>query len=38
MTWGIKVRNVTFAMALVSALALASGASWIEWLLGLLGW
>jgi Tfp pilus assembly protein FimT len=30
MTWGIKVRLVIFALAIIAALALASGASWIE--------
>jgi hypothetical protein len=38
MTWGIKVRQLTFAMALIAALSLASSASWIEWLLGWLAW
>jgi hypothetical protein len=36
MTWGIKVSRVTFAVAFVAALALASGANWVEWLFGLL--
>ena len=36
MTWGINVRRVTFAVGLVAALALASGANWVEWLFGLL--
>lgn len=29
MTWGTKVRSVTFALAVVAALALASGADWV---------
>jgi hypothetical protein len=32
MTWGIKVGRLTFGLALVAALALASGACWIEWI------
>jgi hypothetical protein len=30
MTWGIKVRRVAFAFVVVAALALASGADWID--------
>ena len=30
MTWGIKVQRVAGALALLSALALASGANWIS--------
>jgi hypothetical protein len=30
MTWGIKVQRVVFALAVVAALALASGANWVE--------
>jgi hypothetical protein len=30
MTWGIKVQRVTFALAVVAALALASGANWAD--------
>ena len=29
MTWGIKVQRVTFALAVVAVLALASGADWV---------
>ena len=36
MTWGIKVRRATLAVAFVAALGLASGASWVEDILGLL--
>ena len=35
MTWGIKVQKVAFALAVVAALALASGADWVDWLCGL---
>jgi hypothetical protein len=35
MTWGIKVQRVAFALAVVAALALASGADWVEWWSGL---
>jgi len=35
MTWGIKVRKVAFALAVVAALALASGADWINAFAGL---
>jgi hypothetical protein len=31
MTWGIKVQKVAFALAVVAALALASGADWVDW-------
>ncbi len=31
MTWGIKVWRITFAVAFVALLALASGANWVEW-------
>ena len=30
MTWGIKVQRVTFALAVVAGLALASGANWAD--------
>jgi hypothetical protein len=30
MTWGFKFQRVTFAIVVVGALALASGANWIE--------
>ena len=30
MTWGIKVQRVAFALAVVAALVLASGADWVE--------
>jgi hypothetical protein len=30
MTWGIKVQRVAISLALLSALALASGANWIS--------
>jgi hypothetical protein len=33
MTWGIKVGRVTIAVSFVGALALASGANWIDWFL-----
>ena len=29
MTWGTKVRSLTFVLAVVAALALASGADWV---------
>jgi hypothetical protein len=32
MTWGIKVRRVAFALIVTGAIALASGANWVEWL------
>jgi hypothetical protein len=35
MTWGIRVRGVAIALAVVAALALASGANWVnavDWL------
>jgi hypothetical protein len=35
MTWGIKVQKVAFALAVVAALALASGANWVEAMCGL---
>jgi hypothetical protein len=35
MTWGIKVQKVAFALAIVAALALASGADWVDDWLGL---
>jgi hypothetical protein len=35
MTWGIKVR-LAFSLMMIGALALASGADWIDWLCGLL--
>jgi hypothetical protein len=37
MTWGIKVQRVVFALAAVAALALASGADWLDfgWLCSL---
>jgi hypothetical protein len=34
MTWGIKFQRVAFAMAFVAALALASGAGWVEDIIG----
>jgi hypothetical protein len=30
MTWGFKVRGVTFTLGFVALLALASGANWVE--------
>jgi hypothetical protein len=36
MTWGIKVRGLAFALTVLAALALASGANWVD--LGSLGW
>ena len=30
MTWGIKLQRVVFALAVMSALALAAGAMWID--------
>jgi len=33
MTWGIKVR-LAFALIVIGALALASGADWIDWIGG----
>jgi hypothetical protein len=30
MTWGIRVRGVAVALAVVAALALASGANWLD--------
>ena len=30
MTWGIKVQKVAFALAIVAAIALASGADWVD--------
>jgi hypothetical protein len=30
MTWGIKVQRVAFGLAVVGALALATGADWID--------
>jgi hypothetical protein len=30
MTWGIKLQRYSFALAVVAALAVASGAMWIE--------
>jgi hypothetical protein len=37
MTWKVKVARVAFAMAIVSGLAMASGADWVQdffrWLL-----
>jgi hypothetical protein len=30
MTWGMKVQRVAFALAVVAALALASGANWVN--------
>jgi len=30
MTWGIKVQRVAFALMVLAALALASGANWID--------
>ena len=35
MTWRIKLQRGAFVMAFVAAVALASGASWIE---GIIGW
>jgi hypothetical protein len=32
MTWVIKVQRVAFAVFVVSALAMASGANWVDWL------
>jgi hypothetical protein len=37
MTWGIKVQRVAFGLAIVGALALASGADWVNWWLCFLG-
>lgn len=31
MTWKTKVQRVTFAVVVVGALAMASGANWIDW-------
>jgi hypothetical protein len=30
MTWGIKVQRVAFALIVLAALALASGANWVD--------
>jgi hypothetical protein len=30
MTWGIKVQRAAFALMVLAALALASGANWID--------
>ena len=30
MTWQLKVQRVAFALAVVGALAMASGANWVE--------
>jgi hypothetical protein len=30
MTWQLKVQRVAFAIAVVGALAMASGANWVE--------
>jgi hypothetical protein len=38
MTWQFKVQRVAFAMAVVGALAMASGAGWFEDLFSWLGW
>ena len=35
MTWGIKVQRVAFALMVLAALALASGANWIDDMSGL---
>jgi len=35
MTWGIKLQRVAFALAVVGALALASGADYVNALCGL---
>jgi hypothetical protein len=37
MTWGIRIQRLAFALIVVAALALASGANWID-LENLLGW
>jgi hypothetical protein len=37
MTW-LKVQRVVFAMVVVGALAMASGANWIDALLNWLAW
>ncbi len=37
MTWRLKVQGVLFALVVLGALALASGASWVDAFSGL-GW
>jgi hypothetical protein len=32
MTWRIKVQGVAFALGVVGALAVSSGANWVEWI------
>ena len=32
MTWGIKVRRLAFVLIVTGALALASGANWVDFL------
>jgi hypothetical protein len=31
MTWGIKVQRLATALTVIGALALASGANWVDW-------
>jgi hypothetical protein len=35
MTWGIRVQRLAFALMVLAALALASGANWIDAMAGL---
>jgi hypothetical protein len=35
MTWGIRVQRLAFALMVLAALALASGADWIDAMSGL---
>jgi len=37
MTWKVKVSRVAFALTVVAALAMASGAAWINWVDALCG-
>ena len=38
MTWKFRVQRVAFALTLVAALALASGANWVNCLFELFNW
>ena len=38
MTWGVKIQRLAFALVVIGALALASGANWVDLLDWLTSW